>query len=144
MDRRTFLGWVGVGGLATSLPVVLAACGNDDDKAYVPKAATGETPGAGQFTTVGSLADIDQKGFLANKEMGVLVIRNPAKTSELLAFSSKCPHKGCDVGWQAPAFVCPCHGATFSATGEPTHDPARTPLTAFKVKLEGTNVLVSV
>lgn len=35
MDRREFIGWVSVGALTNSLPVVLAACSSGEDKPQV-------------------------------------------------------------------------------------------------------------
>jgi|GEM_PF-1490719 len=42
MKRRSFLSWVGVGMLATSLPVALAAC-SSEDQGNVPTDASAST-----------------------------------------------------------------------------------------------------
>jgi len=135
MNRREFLGWIGVGTLASSLPVAIAAC----------------TPGGEQSSisgplTVGTLADLDQKGQLVTGEGAgkVLVVRNPAQTDQLVAVNPVCTHKGCDVEWKADqsAFVCPCHGATFSTDGAVVKGPAETPIRAYAVKVDGDSVIV--
>jgi menaquinol-cytochrome c reductase iron-sulfur subunit len=44
----------------------------------------------------------------------------------LCVLSSICPHLGCSVPWvsEKKAFVCPCHGATFSPDGRRIGGPA--------------------
>jgi len=41
------------------------------------------------------------------------------------AFSSRCPHLGCQVHWEGDnqRFVCPCHGGIFDAAGQPLEGP---------------------
>lgn len=48
----------------------------------------------------------------------------------LLAFSARCTHQSCNVGWEAGSdgFHCPCHGSIFNRHGERTDGPAPRPL----------------
>ncbi|MBD1911061.1 MULTISPECIES: ubiquinol-cytochrome c reductase iron-sulfur subunit [unclassified Leptolyngbya] len=134
MNRREFLGWIGVGTLASSLPVAIVAC-----------TPSGKSDISGPLT-VGTLGDLDQKGQLVTGEGAgkVLVIRDPAKSDQLLAVNPICTHKGCDVEWKADqtAFVCPCHGAKFGADGTVQAGPARESLPTFTVKVDGSNIVV--
>lgn len=60
----------------------------------------------------------------------------------LTAFSPLCTHLGCAYQW-APTrrvFSCPCHGSTFSPTGEVITGPAARPLDRYEVKRVGENV----
>ena len=53
------------------------------------------------------------------------------------AFERACTHQGTSVDWQAGSgdFLCPNHGARFSATGQVTAGPANTPLRAIEVSV---------
>jgi cytochrome b6-f complex iron-sulfur subunit len=137
MDRRMFLQWLGIGGLASSLPMAIAAC---TPKAQVNSAATA-------FQSVGTIAQLDQSGQLLVREGSAaptLVIRDPANSSNLIAVNPTCTHQGCEVAWQAnqTAFVCPCHGARYDASGAVLQGPAERPLTAYTVKQDGETILV--
>jgi len=48
------------------------------------------------------------------------------------ALSSVCPHRGCDVLWNAVESVwdCPCHGSRFAPKGALIRGPATVPLAA--------------
>lgn len=65
-------------------------------------------------------------GTPAIKEV-LLVTR--VNASSLVAISSKCTHRGCEVAWNAGAkqLLCPCHGAAFEATGKNIHGTQRDP-----------------
>ncbi len=59
-----------------------------------------------------------------------------------IAFSPLCTHLGCAYQWQLSggAFVCPCHGSSFSRTGDVITGPANRPLDRYQVKREGTRI----
>jgi cytochrome b6-f complex iron-sulfur subunit len=146
MDRRAFLSWVGAGAIASSLPVAIAVCTSAKALSTVSNLPKIIARSDG-FTVVGSVKALNQKGFIQAKNSAaepVLVVRDPLNTTKLMAVSSICTHKGCDVAWKAGAkeFACPCHGAKFKADGSVKAGPARTPLTRFKIKTEGDSILV--
>ncbi len=145
MNRREFISWVGLGAIATSLPVALAACSRPEASAPAPAVPAGP-PRADGFQTVGSFADLKQKGSIAVKlpNMDAVVIADPAAATSAIAVNPLCTHKGCVVTW-APgekAFVCPCHGAKFGSDGKVTHGPADKPLATLATKVEGDVVLI--
>ncbi|WP_354636108.1 Rieske (2Fe-2S) protein [Planktothricoides raciborskii] len=157
MKRRSFLGWMGVGAIASSLPVAIAACSQASESGSTDNPPTTNTAAppapetvatADEFVAVGSVAELDQKGFLLNKvaDTEVIVVRNPQSTATLVALNALCTHKGCKVEWKGEAseFSCPCHGAKFALDGEVTNAPATEPLATYSAKIEGTQVLVSV
>jgi cytochrome b6-f complex iron-sulfur subunit len=154
MDRRTFLSWVGVGWLASSLPVAIAACSSNttEPPATASNPTGGQTPGASSsradgFQVVGTVADLNQKGRILDKEFAggsVLVVRNPEASNQLLAVNPRCPHEGCTVDWKAQPkqFVCPCHGSKFAPDGKVVTGPARVALKTYQARIEGDSVLV--
>jgi cytochrome b6-f complex iron-sulfur subunit len=162
MKRRSFLGWMGVGAIASSLPVAIAACSNTSEPVSTDNTSTGNTSTAntatsstpetvataGGFTAVGAVADLDQNGFLLSKvaDTEVIVVRNPQSTATLVALNASCTHEGCKVEWKAAdsQFSCPCHGAKFALDGKATNEPANEALASYQAKIEGTQVLVSV
>lgn len=63
-----------------------------------------------------------------------------------LALSRTCSHLGCSLNWDAEKgkFICPCHGSSFSLTGEVLTSPAPSPLDYYPVRIENGIVKVDV
>jgi cytochrome b6-f complex iron-sulfur subunit len=139
MKRRDFINWVGLGGLASFLPVAIAACSPET-------AAQKSSAASGDWQTVGTKAELDQAGQLLaeNSPAGPVLVVGTSKTANLIAVNPTCSHKGCTVAWQAEAkkFVCPCHQAEYSADGKVQKGPAEKPLKTYASKIEGNSVLV--
>ena len=155
MRRREFLNWVGLGGLVGSLPVAIAACRTADTASTPSQTSTTDevevdsTPRADGFAAVGTVAELDESGFISDSDFlgtQVVVIRDPANESALLAVDSLCTHQGCGVDWDADAgaFACPCHGSKFNADGSVSQGPATSPLSTYEAKIEADLVLVNV
>lgn len=60
----------------------------------------------------------------AVSEKAVYVTKDAS--GQLRVLTSICPHLGCTVPWnkEKSQFVCPCHGATFSADGKRVSGPS--------------------
>lgn len=151
MKRRDFVNWVGVGLIASFLPVAIAACTKDEEGESQEKPSTKNdrgTPRSDGFESVGTLAQLDSSGGqLLDKEFvagPVLVIRNPDDTKNLTAVNPTCPHQNCSVGWQTDnkIFLCPCHGSKFAVDGKVLEGPAKKPLSTYQVKVENNSILV--
>lgn len=134
MDRRTFFSWVGLGWLATSLPVALAAFSLD--KRQSAMAASDD------FKAVGTVSQLNSQGQI--KKGDIVVVADPNQKGNVLAVNSKCTHQGCTVDWKASdtVFLCACHNSRFAANGEVLRGPATAPLQTYEAKIEGEQVLV--
>jgi cytochrome b6-f complex iron-sulfur subunit len=152
MDRRKFLGWVGLGLFTTSLPVVIAACSKDSnntetltDGEVLPDPPNNANNGVAQYIPVGLVQMLEQNGQILNEDKEIIVIKNP-DNNELVALSAKCTHKGCLVNWKKEdnLFLCPCHQAEFSVKGEVLGGPTSDILTVYPVKEENGQILVEI
>jgi Rieske Fe-S protein len=63
---------------------------------------------------------------------------------DVVAFSPQCPHLGCAYHWEERSneFLCPCHTSTFSLDGRVLTGPAPRALDRFKIRLNGTKLLI--
>ncbi|MGC1308220.1 MAG: ubiquinol-cytochrome c reductase iron-sulfur subunit [Phormidesmis sp.] len=156
MKRREFVNFVGLGLVATSLPVAIAACTptaeapeeTADEAPAANETATaeaGSSPGEDGFASLGTVSELDSAGFLASEDFAagpVIVIRDPANTENVIAVNSTCTHQGCTVAWKDSEFACPCHGSKFEVDGSVIEGPAAEPLGTYEAKVEGDFVLV--
>ena len=160
MDRRTFLTWAGLGAVATSLPVALAACSPQesasngdpcaanpcaaDPCAANPCAADPCAATAGSFVAVGSVSALEGGGTIADGKFpggsGKLIVFKDG--DNIVALDSKCNHAGCAVDWKGSELICPCHASKFAPDGSLINGPATADLPPFEVKVEGDQVLV--
>jgi cytochrome b6-f complex iron-sulfur subunit len=117
--------------LASYFPLALAACSSGSDRQN----------SAGEFTTIGTAAQLKEKGYLLDKKLKVLVFQ---PDSQLMAVNPVCPHRGCIVDWDksSSTLVCPCHDAKFSIDGSVIAKPATKPLSTYEVKEDNGEVLV--
>jgi cytochrome b6-f complex iron-sulfur subunit len=71
----------------------------------------------------------------------IMIVRDQDRFT---AFSLKCMHMGCTVGWNeaARSFDCPCHGSRYAIDGAVMKGPAKRPLTALGVQSNGTTLRV--
>ena len=82
-------------------------------------------------------ADIPVGGGKIFKKEGVVVTQPSAGT--FAAFSTVCPHQGCDVNEiKGGTINCPCHGSKFKvADGSVDAGPANSPLPEKKIIVDG-------
>jgi Rieske Fe-S protein len=84
-------------------------------------------------------AAIPTDGALVFRQSRIAVLR---VQEEIYALNLTCTHLGCTVSVTPTELVCPCHGSTFSRTGEVLRGPAARPLQRLAVRLEGDAVAV--
>jgi len=134
MKRRDFMNWVGLGGIASSLPIAIAACSSQT------------TPVSRDWQTVGTSAELDKTSQLLakNSPAGPVLLVGTSKAANLTAVNPTCSHAGCTVAWKAETkkFVCPCHDSEFAIDGKVQKGPATEDLKTYAVKIEGNSVLV--
>jgi cytochrome b6-f complex iron-sulfur subunit len=140
MKRRDFLNWVGLGLLASSLPVAIAAC---SEQTTTPEPNSSPVGG---WQKVGTSAELDKTGQLVANDspVGAVLVVGKSKSANLIAVNPTCTHKGCTVAWkeEGKKFTCPCHKSEFAADGKVLKGPADKPLKTYAAKIEGDSVLV--
>jgi Rieske Fe-S protein len=87
-------------------------------------------------------ADVPVGGGVVLAAQGLVVTQPTAGTFK--AFSATCTHQGCTVNGVAGGTInCPCHGSRFAvADGTPTAGPAKKPLPAKAVAVQGSAVVL--
>ncbi|PSN19293.1 cytochrome B6 [filamentous cyanobacterium CCP5] len=136
MNRRELLDWIGVGALASSLPVAIAT-GSGDEGA----------PNGTSIQPVRKLSDLSEAGQILDENFAagpVLVVADPQNPARATAVNPTCPHAGCTATWQAEQGLveCPCHSSKFAADGSVEQGPASSSLATYAVRVEGDSILV--
>lgn len=138
MNRRSFLNWVGIGWIASSLPITIAACSSKETEQ-----TTSESQ---EWQEVGNANELNTNGKLLvkNTSVGEVLLVKTSVPGDLVAVNPICTHAGCTVEWKADKnkFVCPCHGSEFGVAGKVEKAPATTPLKTYAVKTEADKVLI--
>ena len=75
------------------------------------------------------------------QQSGVLVFNNGGS---YVALSSSCTHACCAVVFTGSEIKCPCHGATYDLSGNPTNSVAKIALPSLPVCSDGCGVYVTV
>ena len=99
-----------------------------------------------QLQNVGGSATASPSGY-SDPSCGqpdIIVVQVSA--GKYAALSSSCSHSCCTVSWlkSRNEFQCPCHGATFSPTGQVTGGPAPTGLQKLSVCADACGVTVTI
>jgi cytochrome b6-f complex iron-sulfur subunit len=93
MNRRDFITLFGVGGIASSLPLAIAACSPEKSTISTEKSTTTTSTG---WQNIGTVAELDKTGQLLNKSspVGAVLVVGTSKTKNLVAVNPTCTHKG--------------------------------------------------
>ena len=150
LGRRPVLA---VGGAAAAA-ALLAACGGGDSTAAgdssssstsssAPASSSSSSAAAGGGSALVELSAVPVGGAVSAKSADgkPIIVAQPTE-GQAVAFSAKCTHMGCTVAPSGAKLQCPCHGSQFDAlTGKVQKGPAKAPLAAFPVKVEGGSVV---
>lgn len=73
---------------------------------------------------------------------GVFIVRQSDSSARVL--SNQCTHLSCRVNWDKvnQQYICPCHDAAFSLTGEVIAGPPPRPLDEYETKVEDGNLFL--
>ena len=151
MERRTFLNWVGVGMLASFLPLAIAACQSNGAKDSIGERKENKIDTSIRedgFQALGTLEGLELGGKILDRRNAlkpVMIFRHP-DTNRLVAINPLCTHQGCTVrlDLEAKELGCACHGSKFTLDGQVINPPATENLEIFEVKQEDNLLLVKV
>ena len=106
-----------------------------------PTSASSSAPPAAGGEALTRTADVPVGSGVILADVKVVVTQPTA--GEFKAFSSTCTHMSCQLsGFAGDRITCPCHGSSFSISdGSPAGGPARSPLKAIAVEVDGSNVV---
>lgn len=149
LSRRTFLKMlIGVmnalAGLALAIPgvsYVLTPVLRQSQEEWIEIGRERDFPGARMAKA--AFRYIDAAGYVREERKGFAWLRRQ-DDGELIAFSPKCTHMGCNVAWVETndRFECPCHGGMYDASGNVIAGPPPRPLDRFAVKIENERVFI--
>jgi Rieske Fe-S protein len=137
--RRTVIVGAGLGALATAV----AACSTYGKTPAGSETASSAPAGSGASGTPGSgpLAKTAAVPVGSGLIVGDVVITQPT-AGVFKGFSTVCPHAGCHVSAVTDGkIVCPCHGSKFNLDGSVDHGPAKKPLEAEPVSVQGDSIV---
>jgi 3-phenylpropionate/trans-cinnamate dioxygenase ferredoxin subunit len=98
------------------------------------------------FVTVGTEDDVPD-GEMRSFEIEGTTVAVAHIEASWYAFDDTCTHRQCSLSdgelW-GDVVTCPCHGSEFAlATGEVMNGPADEPVRSYEVRVEGTELQVS-
>jgi Rieske Fe-S protein len=135
-------------GTGISLAVItIAGCATYGKPPVAPAAEAAPTPIPGTAATPGGgAAPVQAIASTADVPVGSgvivddLVITQPAQ-GVFNGFSAICTHAGCTVAEVVGASInCPCHGSRFNLDGTVAEGPARRPLDARGIVVQGDSI----
>ncbi|HXS13175.1 MAG TPA: Rieske (2Fe-2S) protein [Acidobacteriaceae bacterium] len=145
MERRSFLGLLlaaigGVAGAVMAVPLVRFA--TFPLRSRSAQATWSDVGKIDEFQSLNAPAartiDIQTIEGWRTSVMQNNVYVVPNGSGSLKVLSSVCPHLGCAVRWveDKDRFICPCHGGTFTKTGELVSGPPLRAMDELESKVE--------
>jgi Rieske Fe-S protein len=141
--RRNVIAGAGLG-LATT---ALTACSTYDKKPAASSASSAPAPAPAASGSSGAPAPPAALAKTADVPVGSGVILDDIVLTQPTAgvfkgFSSVCTHAGCKVSKIEDGTIdCPCHGSKFSLEGAVVQGPAKDPLEAKAVSVQGDSIV---
>ncbi len=141
IGRREFLRRseaVAGGLLCAALPLMLSACGASRAR-YLTPIQQGDR-------LVVPRVELDRTGALLVEDPGseLPIYVHRAANGDVIAVSTRCGHRGCQVEPAAASLVCPCHGSEYTFDGTILQGPTERALQRYRVTSDATNVYITV
>ncbi len=132
--------------LAAVAALLTTACGTGADILAARNRSTPGTLAAGGITLpLANFPALAQVGGIARADTTagpIALVRTG--TATVAAFSMVCPHQGSTINIQGSGFVCPNHGARFSASGQWTGGQPTSNLVSFPASFDAATGLITV
>lgn len=132
-----------VAALAGALSAMLEGCGTNpagpESSANPLPVVTGDTARNAITLSVGAGSPLAAAGGMAlvQTSIGDFLVAHAADGT-FVALSATCTHQGCTItGYLEADYVCPCHGSTYSTTGQVLGGPAPRALTRYQTERSG-------
>ena len=141
--RRNVIAGAGLGLAATAL----TACSTYGKKPEASSASSAQAPAPAAPGSSGAPAPAAALAKTADVPVGSGVILDDIVLTQPTAgafkgFSSVCTHAGCNVTKIENGTIdCPCHGSKFSLEGAVVQGPAKDPLEAKAVSVQGDSIV---
>ena len=136
--RRQLLLGAGVGGVA----LAAAGCGSSSKSAGSAPATSSAGSGGSGTGGIIALSDVPTNSAVSVQANGrtLLITQSGGK---LTALDATCTHQACTVGVSGDHLACPCHGSTYTLTGQVTQGPAPAALATVAVKVVSGQVVLA-
>jgi Rieske Fe-S protein len=135
--RRNVIVGAAIGLVAT----VVAACSASGNKPAADSASSAPAGSSGAPAPGAALTKTADVPIGSGVIVDDVVVTQPT-AGVFEAFSAVCPHAGCNVSEVTDGLIsCPCHGSKFHLDGTVAHGPAKTPLAAKAVKVQGDSIV---
>lgn len=141
IGRREFLRRseaVAGGLLCGALPLLVTGCGASRAR-YLTPIQLGDR-------LVVPRVELERTGALLVEDPGseLPIYLHRAAGGDVIAVSTRCGHRGCQVEPAATSLVCPCHGSEYTFEGAILQGPTERALQRYRVSSDTTNVYIVV
>ncbi|BDX31992.1 Rieske iron-sulfur protein [Mycobacterium antarcticum] len=126
------------------IATAVAACGSSTTTPQASSETSSQPPaptGSASPSVSGALAAVADVPVGSGVIVGDVVITQ-ATAGDFKGFSSVCTHAGCNVSKITDGkIVCPCHNSEFNLDGTVAQGPAKKPLEAKAVSVQGNSIV---
>lgn len=138
VSRKVVLAGAGVGLAAAAVAACSGGSAPESSESSDSSGSPAASPGAAEAEALAPTADVPVGSGVIVDE---IVVTQPA-AGEFKGFSAVCTHTGCVLNEIADGTInCPCHGSKFSLDGEVVNGPAKKPLEAVAVRVQGDSIV---